>query len=269
MLSSLSQDKVSELFRWWYFKIIRATSPKHHFIITTYHSLNRAMRNISFCSLYMVLQALVQLTFYTVFYFCFLGMSSTYLSMTFTAVDRILGYMETHYLFLCIIPKHRDWSLSFPSVILTIYHFSSHQQALTLMIFYCYPFIINRLLNSIRLTNTWAPQIQTNLESNNKKKAQLFFAFNRKPGCHQLTVLILNVWFIFCSCTLKNFPTFEQINTLPLFAVVCKLAEGALNLLIQIIDKDIISMLIDILPSFNIWFTFFLLSHAMYSTVLL
>lgn len=65
MLSSVSQDKVSELFRWWYFKIIWATSQKHYFIITTYHSLlNRAVRSISLCSPCMVLQALVQSTAY-------------------------------------------------------------------------------------------------------------------------------------------------------------------------------------------------------------
>ncbi|KAK4812179.1 hypothetical protein QYF61_009071 [Mycteria americana] len=38
---------------------------------------------------------------------------------------------------------------------------------------------------------------------------------------------------------LQSSPTLRQINTLTQFGVICKLTEGALNPLIQIIDKDI------------------------------
>ncbi|GAB0204040.1 hypothetical protein GRJ2_002869600 [Grus japonensis] len=38
---------------------------------------------------------------------------------------------------------------------------------------------------------------------------------------------------------LQNLPTLKQINTPTQLGVICKLTEGALNPLIQIIDKDI------------------------------
>ncbi|MCQ4078742.1 hypothetical protein FK519_28640 [Klebsiella pneumoniae] len=38
---------------------------------------------------------------------------------------------------------------------------------------------------------------------------------------------------------LQSLPTLEQIDTPTQFGVICKLTEGALNPLIQIVDKDI------------------------------
>jgi len=49
----------------------------------------------------------------------------------------------------------------------------------------------------------------------------------------------LSPWTQSVQIPLQSLPTLEQIDTLAQLGVICKLAEGALNPLIQIIDKDV------------------------------
>jgi len=55
-----------------------------------------------------------------------------------------------------------------------------------------------------------------------------------EPHTVELSSLIQSV-----QIPLQSLPTLEQIDTPTQLGVICKLTEGSLNLLIQIIDKDI------------------------------
>lgn len=134
MLPSLSQDKVSELFRWWYFKIIRATSQKHYFIITTYsfpprqsHEEHQLLQPIHGFTSSCPVDSLLLLS-------CFQSPLPRN-KLSFFKHDHQCchpcAWLYWNTLFLSSMPMHRGWSLSLSSSLFTIFPVLSSANSVT------------------------------------------------------------------------------------------------------------------------------------------